>query len=200
MLGYGLNNKIKFDKGQAILLFNLSAVLIGLIIGFIMANSIDDYSYEELYTYSQIYFSNFLDQFVSPKQLFLQSFFKYSVFIFSIWILGFVSIGGLFIFIMVVFKGLSYGYTTCFLVNCYGYSGFVTALILYSIQFFILMSIVLYISYNSVNYIFSESNSKNYNKNKFAKYLSCLSISLVICMFLAVIETFLIPFIIKKFM
>lgn len=194
------SNKVKFDKGQAILIFVILAVIIGVILGFLFTRGMDSTTYQNLYNSIQDYFYSFNIRQHNSVFMFMQSFFKYVALVFVIWIFGFIPIGGVFVFILLVFTGIVYGYTTAFFIIVYGPYGIFIASILYLLQFIILVPTYLYMAYNSITYIFYNLSYKKFRYSGFPRYLKRFLIGSFACIIVAYIETFLTPIIIQNLM
>jgi stage II sporulation protein M len=184
---YNKKNKIKLDKRQAIIYFVILATIIGVVIGVIMSNYISENTYDFFTVSMDNYFENIHKNFFDFKKVLWSSFFKYGSLLIVLWSLGFVPIGGIFVFLLILFKGVSYGYIIMFLYMHYGSNGFMVSTVLYLSQFTILVPIYLYIAYNSIAYGLLHSNCSN-NKKSFLIYSKYLIIGIIFCFVVSFIE------------
>lgn len=145
--------KINFSKRQILFFSICLCLLLGIFLGAIGANHMNGMEYKQMGSY----IGNFLEQ-IKQEGMATQNFssvlIKYGKYAVFIWLCGFLAPGAVFIYVILLFKGLSYGFTTAFLVKQYGKSGIGFAAISYLPQNFILIPAYLAMAYISLEYIF----------------------------------------------
>jgi uncharacterized membrane protein SpoIIM required for sporulation len=185
--------KTKANKGQAVLNFVIIGVLIGFVIGIIKALTMDYTIYNNLYISLRHYIISFEVNSYNNLIMFSRSFFKYSAIVFSIWVFGFIPMGGLLIFLLLVFRGLAYGHTIAFIMMTFGLQGVFVVINLFLIQFIILIPTYIYVAYNGINYILYTSNYKKDKQSTLDTYMKPLFIGILCCIIVASFETFITP-------
>ncbi|PYZ94428.1 stage II sporulation protein M [Salipaludibacillus keqinensis] len=109
-------------------IFTSVLLIVGVIFGAIIVNSMSFTQKNDLYAYLTLFFNEVeKGEFAHSKEIFTQSFAYYSKMLGFIWILGLSVIGLPVVFILVFIKGLMVGFTVGFLVDQMGFEGFLFA-------------------------------------------------------------------------
>jgi len=110
------------------LIFTTVLLMMGVIFGAIIVNSMSFVQKNDLYAYLTLFFSEIeKGEFANTRDVFTQSFAYYSKILGFIWFLGLSVIGLPVIFILLFIKGLMVGFTVGFLVDQMGFEGFLFA-------------------------------------------------------------------------
>lgn len=163
--------KLNFNilKGsEKIFLFLMLCMLVGSIIGSIIANRIDGVQFNSLITYMDNLFYDFNNISLLKQEILREGLFKYGISIIIIWLLGFASLGNFVTLFIITLKGTSLGFTTSFLMMEYGFKGIWYATIIYLPQNIILVPLYIFIAHTSIKF--------NLKKNKKDAKISVLDI------------------------
>jgi len=110
------------------LIFTTVLLMMGVIFGAIIVNSMSFGQKNDLYAYLTLFFSEIeKGEFANTRDVFTQSFAYYSKILGFIWFLGLSVIGLPVVFILLFIKGLMVGFTVGFLVDQMGFEGFLFA-------------------------------------------------------------------------
>lgn len=116
------------DAHRATYIFTIVLLLMGVIFGAIIVNSMSFQQKNDLYAYLTLFFNEAgKGGFANAGDIFTQSFAYYSKMLGFIWLLGLSVIGLPVIFILLFIKGLMVGFTVGFLVDQMGFEGFLFA-------------------------------------------------------------------------
>ncbi|RKL67832.1 stage II sporulation protein M [Salipaludibacillus neizhouensis] len=113
---------------KATYIFSIVLILMGVIFGAVIVNSMNFTQKNDLYAYLTLFFSEVdSGEFANATEVFTQSFAYYIKIIGCIWLLGLSVIGLPVIYILLFIKGLMVGFTVGFLVDQMGFEGFIFA-------------------------------------------------------------------------
>ncbi|MFA9556059.1 stage II sporulation protein M [Evansella sp. AB-rgal1] len=116
------------EEHRSIYMFTTVLLIMGVIFGAIIVNSLSFSQKNDLYAYLSLFFGQVEQgEFASSSAMFSQSLSHYSKYIGIMWLLGLSVIGLPIIFILLFIKGLVVGFTVGFLVNQMGFDGFLLA-------------------------------------------------------------------------
>lgn len=127
---YVRRNKLTeyLDNNRAAYIFTTVLLLMGVIFGAVIVNSMNFSQKNDLYAYLTLFFNEVeKGEFANPAAIFTQSFAYYSKMLGFIWVLGLSVIGIPVVFILLFIKGLTVGFTVGFLVDRMGFEGFLFA-------------------------------------------------------------------------
>jgi stage II sporulation protein M len=111
-------------ENQSIYIFTVVLLIMGVIFGAVVVNSLALSEKQDLYSYLSQFFGQVSDgDFASAEAMFGQSFSHYLKYIGLMWILGLSIIGLPIILILLFLKGVVVGFTVGFLVNQMGWQG-----------------------------------------------------------------------------
>lgn len=117
-----------YEDNRSMLIFTTVLLMMGVIFGAIIVNSMSFVQKNDLYAYLTLFFSEIeKGEFANTRDVFTQSFAYYSKILGFIWFLGLSVIGLPVIFILLFIKGLMVGFTVGFLVDQMGFEGFLFA-------------------------------------------------------------------------
>lgn len=146
------------EEGRGPAIFGVLCLLFifGSFVGAIFANHMSGQAYTELGTY----LSGFLEQIkaegVTADGAFWECFFKYGKYIAAIWVCGFLAPGAVFIALILVFRGIGYGFTTALFVKQYGVKGILFASLSCLPQNLILVPLYLAMGYISIQFLLNK--------------------------------------------
>ncbi|WLD91903.1 stage II sporulation protein M [Alkalihalobacillus sp. AL-G] len=110
--------------------FTIVLMMMGIIFGAIIVNSLSSMQKEDLFHYLGRFFGQVSEgEVASSSAMFTQSFFHYLKYIGLIWILGLSIIGLPVILVLLFLKGMVVGFTVGFLVNQMGWQGFLLSFV-----------------------------------------------------------------------
>ncbi|WP_257347842.1 stage II sporulation protein M [Pseudalkalibacillus decolorationis] len=110
--------------------FTIVLMMMGIIFGAIVVNSLSLMQKEDLFHYLGRFFGQVSDgEVAGAPAMFTQSFFHYLKYIGLIWILGLSIIGLPVILVLLFLKGMVVGFTVGFLVNQMGWEGFLLSFV-----------------------------------------------------------------------
>ncbi len=187
-------NKLK-DKKQFILI--LIICIVAFIIGVLLPSILNEENRKIIETSLNSFFDNIKNNQVKTNELLFKTLTSNIIIDLIIWLLGISIIGIPLVIILLGYKSLSLSFTLSCIISTYKLNGIIKALI-YLVPNIINLFIFFIISYYSIsfslmlfNYLFRK---KEYNKKVIVnRYLKLLVISIVILIFTAVIETYVIP-------
>ncbi|WP_028399546.1 stage II sporulation protein M [Ectobacillus panaciterrae] len=113
------------QENSSLYLFVSVLLLMGVIFGAVLVNSLQASQKQDLYFYLSRFFGQVSQgKFASSGEMFQESYFSHLKYIGLIWLLGISVIGLPIIFILLFLKGVVVGFTVGFLVNQLGWNGF----------------------------------------------------------------------------
>lgn len=175
------------------------ALVVGIIVGAILANRVDYIRGIELANYMNVFLKHVNEGNYSFKDIFISTLFLNFKKIFIIWVLGLLTIGIIVIPLIMCWSGINIGFIVGFLVKDYGFKGFIFTLIGLLPQYLIVLPSLLAITAialsNSVNRK-KFRRGMDFNKN-LADYSILILIFSIISVFGCIIEGFYTPFFIK---
>ncbi|MDG5787686.1 stage II sporulation protein M [Evansella sp. AB-P1] len=116
------------EENRSIYMFTIVLLVMGVIFGAIIVNSLSFSQKNDLYAYLSLFFREVEQgEFASSSAIFIQTFIHYSKYIGVMWVLGLTVIGLPIVFILLFIKGLVVGFTVGFLVNQMGFDGFLVS-------------------------------------------------------------------------
>ncbi|UTR14557.1 stage II sporulation protein M [Salipaludibacillus sp. LMS25] len=116
------------ESNRATYIFTTVLLIMGVIFGAIIVNSMGFSQKNDLYAYLTLFFNEASKgEFASSKEIFIQSFAYYSKMLGFIWFLGLSVIGVPIIYILLFVKGVMVGFTVGILVDQMGVNGFLFA-------------------------------------------------------------------------
>ena len=193
------------DKEKKKYLFLISIIVIGIVLGIVFSNILnnnDKVLVEEKLT---SYFTNIKDnRDLNYFSNFLNSFLNNNFSLIITWILGLSIIGLVCNLFMLFFKGFTVGFSIGSIINIYLYKGIVGS-VLYVfphilINLFVFLVLVYYANNFSIKLfkvLFLKKEFKFQDTMK--KYLKILLYSFILLLVSSILETFLSPFIMKLF-
>lgn len=192
--------KIKTSKKQVIVIIILIVLALGIIVGALIANNLDTLKKDELYTFTSKLIFNINSLEINKATVLADCFIKYGKFVIIIWLLAFIPYGSIFSLLIIFTKGLSYGFTTSFLVSSYGVKGIYYAIQMYFIQNLFMIPTYFFVAYFCINYSMSQKEKINFNKtnNNILEYVIVLIISCACVFLVSLIEAFVLPNIINN--
>lgn len=196
-----------FREHSSIFLFIIVLFLMGVIFGAIVVNSMSYTQKQDLFYYLSQFFGEVSTGKVAPNSdLFVQSFFHNSKFIFLIWILGISIIGVPVILILLFIKGLVIGFTVGFLVSQMSWKGFLLALVSILPQNLIIIPVFIIMAALSVTFslkMIKKQFMKKYSHPimpEFKRYIFILIIAVIFISGASGIEAFFSPGLMKTLM
>ncbi|HET7629190.1 MAG TPA: stage II sporulation protein M [Bacillales bacterium] len=135
------------NENRSIYTFTIVLLVMGVIFGAVIVNSLPPQEKQDLY----LYLSKFFDEmskgkFASQQAMFAQSYSHYMKYAGFMWVLGLSVVGLPVILILLFLKGVVVGFTVGFLVNQMGWHGFMLALVSVLPQNFVLIPAFIVVS------------------------------------------------------
>ena len=130
---------------------------LGVILGSIFLNSIDDSEFNYLFGLWEEAVGN------NSGNVFFDKFLKCGI-VFLIWLCGFIKFGFIGVFFLIFTKGLSVGFTSSFIIKCMGTEGILEILRTYSLWNFAIIVLCFAISVFAVRKCVAEKNSDEKRK------------------------------------
>ncbi|MDG4655681.1 stage II sporulation protein M [Ectobacillus antri] len=128
-------------------------LLMGVIFGAILVNSLQEGQKQDLYFYLSRFFGQVSEgKFVSAVEVFKESYFSHLKYIGFIWLLGVSVIGLPLIFILLFLKGVVVGFTVGFLVSQLGWNGFLLAFVAVLPQNLVIMPVFLFMTVTAAGF------------------------------------------------
>ena len=174
---YNYNTKDNTIKYLMITMF------LGSILGALFGAFIDDNSIQKI--------DVFLDSFITQENniqfdlmYFLEVFFKGLKYFLSIWFLGFIPFGYIFIYLIVFSKGFFISFTTTIFFSKYYFEGLKYVFNMYVIENIIIIALIFYISYKAIKYCKDKMKKRSLNIKSYIKTLIiCIIINIVLFFF-----------------
>nr|WP_096440514.1 stage II sporulation protein M [Alteribacter populi] len=117
-----------FEENRSIYVFSIVLLMMGVIFGAIIVNSLNISQKNDLYTYLMQFFGQVeKGEVASSTAMFTQSFAHHGKYLGLMWLLGLSIVGLPIILILLFLKGLVVGFTVGFLVSQMGLDGFLLA-------------------------------------------------------------------------
>ncbi|MFD3447874.1 stage II sporulation protein M [Microbacteriaceae bacterium 4G12] len=118
------------QEHSSLYLFVSVLLLMGVIFGAVLVNSLQANQKQDLYFYLNRFFGQVSEgKFAKPSEMFQESYFSLLKYIGFIWLLGLSIIGLPIIFVLLFLKGVVVGFTVGFLVNQLGWNGFLLSFV-----------------------------------------------------------------------
>ncbi|WP_429699414.1 stage II sporulation protein M [Alteribacter keqinensis] len=119
---------IHIEENRSIYVFSIVLLMMGVIFGAVIVNSLTTGQKNDLFTYLSQFFGQVeKGELASSEEAFTQTFAHYSKYLGLMWFLGLSVIGLPIILILLFLKGLVIGFTVGFLVSQMGFDGFILA-------------------------------------------------------------------------
>jgi|GEM_PF-2651174 len=179
------------SDSQKILIMIAICMIIGSMIGSIMANRIGTIEHHGLRSQMDYFLNNFDHKALVKQDVVIQSFFTYGAGVILVWFLGFITFGSFIALFIIALRGTSIGFTTSFLVMEYGHLGVWYASIIYMPQNIILFFVYAFIVYSSIRFTM-EYMKKKKNKNFSLKSVDSEILEYVVVLFLSLTLIFLV--------
>lgn len=200
----GLEN-IRMER-RFILYVGISGfLLLGIIMGAIFANQMNDTQSLELALYMDEFFVRFHVESLNQTFVLKDALLKYGKTVGIAWILGFTVIGIPFSILIILLKGFTYGFTSAFLIKQYGMSGLWFGFLSYIPQNLILIPMFVFVVHGSIEFALKSGKNKHgkarFHKDRTQEWIEYGLILLVgmACVILAsVIETYVTPSLMKS--
>ncbi|GAA0481614.1 stage II sporulation protein M [Salinibacillus aidingensis] len=197
-----IRKNIQISEYSSIYLFVFILLLIGIVFGAILVNSMNFIQKQDLFFYLHQFLEDIQgERLLQTKDLFQSSFFYHFKYILLIFILGLSIIGIPVIWIFIFMKGIVIGFSVGFLVNQLGWYGLLMATVSIAPQnLFIIPAYIIggsfgmIFSLHLIRRLFSARIQKTSIRNLFMQYSTVLLIVLVIAFMGALIETFISPY------
>lgn len=190
--------KYGFERNQLIMLLISLSLIIGAFIGAVMANTIDINEYNQLSKFMGNFINDFNILNLNKSEIFYECMVKYGKTALIIWFLGFIPMGIIVIFIIVFAKGLSYGFTTAFIIRSFGTKGILYILALYVPQNIILIPVYFLIAFTGLKYIFREMDNSKNSVIELKSYFVAIMIAGVFIILASLTDVFITPILINS--
>ncbi|MDR2938925.1 MAG: stage II sporulation protein M [Clostridiales bacterium] len=182
------------DKNNIMIIAIVSIVMLGILAGSYLANSLDSDNQVRLASYLDKFFENYRLLLPEGSDIFKESFVKYGKIVLIIWLFAFMPFGVVLGGLVVLFKGVSYGFTTAFLIMSYGPEGVYFACLLYLLQNIILIPAYIFVSYAGIKFVYGKNGRMpNDTIDGFFEYGMSLVISLSCVILAGFLEAYVIP-------
>ncbi|WP_425387226.1 stage II sporulation protein M [Alteribacter aurantiacus] len=141
------------EENRSIYVFSIVLLMMGVIFGAIIVNSLSISQKTDLYTYLTQFFGQVeKGEMASSEDAFIQTLAHYSKYLGLMWFLGLSVIGLPIILILLFLKGLVIGFTVGFLVSQMGFDGFVLAFAAIFPQNMILVPVFIIVATVSISF------------------------------------------------
>ncbi|WP_157950042.1 stage II sporulation protein M [Vallitalea okinawensis] len=195
----GTLRKNQYDKKNLMI---IGMFLIGLLIGTITANTLDQLEKMELSKYVSDTITNMNNVAIYYGDYLFESFTSQIKIVLIIWVAGFFAYGFYVIYATVMIKGFLYGFTVAFLTGQFSLTGFFFGFLSYIPQNLIYLPVIYILAKVSIdNSLKATSGRKgqNFSKNVLFEYTVLLVVSLAFFGLGALVETYLTPGIVSSF-
>ena len=189
------------NRRQIVLLVICLSLLFGIILGAVFANHLNEIQYNELGGHLNGFINEMKNASLTQNASVSDVMVKYGKYAVLIWLCAFFAPGAVFIILILLFKGASYGFTTAILVRQYGKAGISFAAVSYLPQNIILIPVYLCISYFALEYILRKYKAlppkarlKRESQKVNLEYLIILLASVVLIAAASAVEVYVIPF------
>lgn len=197
-------SKRRISSGYILYLIGSGCIVIGILLGAIIANHVNEIQQKELLQYLESFFSQFPTTFVSSKQVLKNVLFKNGKLLLWIWGMGFLTIGIFFACGALFLKGLVYGFTSTFLFVQYGWNGLFFGFISFLPQNLIFIPMFIFVAKYSMQWSIGHYQQKQMRarwhreqKQKWIEYGLVLAIGLACIVLGSVIETYFTPILMR---
>lgn len=194
-----------WERKQMVILIICFSLLLGIMLGAIGANTMDELQYHEIGNYLSSFFDTLKKDGLSEKENFSSSFIKYEKYIILIWLCGFIPPGVVAIILLLFFRGLGLGFTTAIMVKEYGNFGMILSAVSYLPQNIIMIPILIIVSYIAIEYILKKftygslkSKLKREKQKTMIEYFIVFIVSGIFVTIAAGIESYFIPILMEK--
>ena len=198
--------RLRLGKQHAILLVIALCFAAGLVAGALSVHGMGEVRFAKAASDMATYLHTMGASPLSKAELFRASVFKHVKLVVIIWFLAFAPAGGFAVFVLLLLRGASYGFTTALLVDSYGATGLVTSAILYMPQCLVLVPAYFFMSYCTVNYILVNLKRKNDKRpqpktqNGLKSHAASLAVGCGAAVLAGAIDTFVVPMLVKTMM
>ena len=185
--------------------FLITIIIIGIVVGIIFANILNETDQKLVYNKLTTYFQNIKDgNSINYGRNFLNIFYQNNIYLIIIWILGLSIVGIVGNIFLLFYKSFILGFTIGSIINIYLYKGLLLAFIYIFPHMILNIVIILYIIYYANNFSMKLINVIFFKKdiklnNYFKRYGKVLLICFVATLLTTVLETFLLPLLLKAF-
>lgn len=194
-----------WERKQMVIIIICFSLLLGIILGAIGANTMNELQYHEIGNYLSGFFHTLKENKLSEKEGFSYSFIKYEKYVMLIWLCGFIPPGIIAIILLLFFRGLGLGFTTAVMIKEYGNFGAVLSSVSYLPQNIIMIPVLVTISYIAIEYILKKftygspkSRLKREKQKIMIEYCIVFAISGIFVAIAAGIESYFIPIFMEK--
>ena len=194
----------KFSTSYILYLIGSVCIIIGILLGALVANQVNEIQKKELIQHLEIFFNQFPTAFISSKTVLFDILLKNIKHLLLIWGMGFLTIGIPFVWGILVFKGWSYGFTSAFLFLQYGWSGIFFGFIAFIPQNFIFIPTFVFVSKYSVQWSIGHYQQKQMRarwqreqNQKWIEYGLVLMIGTICILLGSIVETYFTPVIMR---
>ena len=193
------------DKFKKKYLYLLIIILIGILVGIIFSNILSDTDNKLVYSKVTTYFNNIKnDVSINYFKNLITSIKNNYLYLIVIWILGLSIIGLVFNNFILFFKSFILGFSIGSIINIYFYGGIVLAFFYIFPSLIINLLVYLIMTYYanrfSLKLVDVLFRKKQYHfTNLITKYLKILGVFMIILFISSLIETFIMPFILRLF-
>lgn len=181
--------KTNLDMGQVFFVIIVASLIIGTILGSVSANILDEESYAILAGYIVQYVNTVGDSPHDSATLFFYSFVRHGIVAIFIWILICGKLAMTAALFVLLIRGVGFGFTTSFLVREFGMEGVYTAITLYFFQNILLVPIYMWLMYNNMAFVASETKK---GKSEWLEYGFVLIIGIAVVVLACLVEVFII--------
>ena len=193
----GRKLKTDLDMPQIFILIIVAFLLVGVLIGSVLANTLEEGKHSLLSSHINQYIITLDNPNYVKSSAFFETFVKYEKIVVFIWLLAFIPSGAIVSLGIILSKGMAFGFTTSFFVMEFGTQGIVYVATLYLIQNLFLIPAYIWTAYNNLAYVsklYSHSVrlSAKFSKNEMLEYFLVLLTSSSFVVLASLIEIFII--------
>lgn len=185
---------LHMKDNSSIYLFTIVLLLMGIIFGAIVVNSLNTVQKEDLFFYLSRFFGQVQDgELAQSSIMFKQSFIHYAKYLGLMWILGLSIIGLPIILILLFLKGVVVGFTVGFLVNQMGWYGFLLSFVSVLPQNFLLIPAYILVGTAAISFslkMIRQQFLKKINKSILPSFTRYTALVVGICLILGVASAF----------
>ncbi|WNF37920.1 stage II sporulation protein M [Bacillaceae bacterium IKA-2] len=182
------------EENRSIYLFTTILLLMGIIFGAIIVNSLSLGQRHDLHIYINQFFGQVSEgEFADSAAMFSKSFAHYAKYIGIMWVLGLTIIGLPIILILLFIKGVVVGFTVGFLVKQLGMNGFLLSFVSIMPQNFILVPAFIIVATAAVSFslkMIRHQFIKRSHEPIFKQFISYSALVLFVGAVLAFVSTF----------
>ena len=188
------------SKRYLLYIIGSGCIIIGILIGAIIAHNVNEIQRKELLQYIETFFSQFPSNDISSKQLLLDTLLKNIKQLLWIWVMGFLTIGIPFVCVALLLRGLSYGFMSTFLLIQYGWDGLLFGFTSFFPQNLIFIPAFVFVARYSIQWSISHYKKKQMRarwqreqKHQWIEYSLVLLLGLACIVLGSIIETYFTP-------